>query len=249
MDSEKRATRPLSRLVFAVIDKVSCRLLAVGKFHHHETQHVRKAKRKALLYKLVDRIEKLANHYDADVIVGKMQTTQVQGKPKKARRKIRQMPQHQFRHILAYRLTSRGIHIKEYSEAYTSIGGQKLSPLLRLDVHKCAAILFALKVTNYEFFQALVNFLQRFSFHDGCGSSLRLKQPEGSLGGLTALIQNGQVSLPSRLSPRMRFWMTMMLFEEELKNSGGNSEMPGIRGLSFVESLKSSFASHSVKIC
>ncbi|MFX1536122.1 MAG: hypothetical protein ACFFDI_18050 [Promethearchaeota archaeon] len=112
----------------------------------------------------------------------------VQGKSRQARRKIRQ--------ILGYKLQLRSTPVKERSEAYTCIGGKKLSSLIGLDTHKCAAMLFALKVTNYPLFQALVKALTQGSFDDGCGS-LRKRSGSGMVRGLTALCQNGRV--PARM--------------------------------------------------
>ena len=150
------------------------------------------------------------------------------------------MPQHQFRQILDYKLPLAGINVRERSEAYTSIGGKVLSPLLGLDVHKCAAILFGLKFTDYDLFKHLVKFLQQVSFHDGDGSPRTRQQLSGTTGGLTALCQNGRIHIP-KVSGRVRFWLTVMLFWEflNLENNGDQPVIPGARGLSFFQSLTS----------
>ncbi len=41
---------------FAVIDRKSKKIVAVGKFNHYETQHTKRGKREYLLHKLVDRM-------------------------------------------------------------------------------------------------------------------------------------------------------------------------------------------------
>jgi IS605 OrfB family transposase len=228
---------------FAVLDKTKGTIVTIGTIAHHETQHTTKGKRQRTIHQIVDLINNLATHYDAEVVTGKMNTSHVQGKSRQARRQIRQLPQYQFRQILGYKLPLRGTPVKERSEAYTSIGGKQLSGLIGLDTHKCAAILFALKVTNYPLFQALVKVLTQSSFNDG-GGSPRKRTGSGIVRGLTALCQNG------RVYARMKFWLTMMQVQEELRSQpcGDHSAIPGSWGLSFFESLKSTFMCHHVMI-
>ncbi|MFX1536812.1 MAG: IS200/IS605 family accessory protein TnpB-related protein [Promethearchaeota archaeon] len=225
---------------FAVLDKQTGEVVTVGVLDHYETQYFSKRKRRSRLYQLTQQISQLADQYDAEVVIGKMQTSKVDNKPKSARRKIRQMPQYQFRQILDYKLPMAGTNIRERSEAYTSIGGKVLSQLLGLDVHKCAAILFGLKFTDYDLFSLLVKFLRRLSFNDGNGSLRTGTKSAGTKGGLTALSQNGRIHIP-KVSGRVRFWLTMMLFWEfvNLHDSGDPPAIPGTRGLFFFQSLKS----------
>ncbi|MFX1536694.1 MAG: IS200/IS605 family accessory protein TnpB-related protein [Promethearchaeota archaeon] len=225
---------------FAILDKRTDEVVTVGVLDHYETQYIRKDKRKRKLYQLTKQISQLADQYDAEVLVGKMQTSKVDNKPKSARRKIRQMPQHQFRNMLGYKLPMAGINIRERSEAYTSLGGKVLSQLLGLDIHKCAAILFGLKFTDYDLFSLLVKFLQRISFNDGKGSPRTSKKSTGTLGGLTALSQNGRIYIP-KMSGRVKFWLTVMLFWEciKIENNGDQPAIPGTRGLNFFQSLRS----------
>jgi IS605 OrfB family transposase len=225
---------------YAVLDKKTHEVVTVGVIDHYETQYTKKGKRKRQLYQLAHQIGTLADDYDAEVITGKMKTSTVDTKPKQARRKIRQMPQHQFRHILDYKLPLSGINVRERSEAYTSIGGKVLSQLLGLDVHKCAAILFGLKFTDYDLFKHLVKFLQQVSFHEGKGSPRMRQKVSGTTGGLTALSKNGRIHIP-KMSGRVRFWLTVMLFWEfiNLENNGDQPVIPGTRGLSFFQSLRS----------
>jgi hypothetical protein len=119
---------------FAVMNKHDNTLVAIGKFNHHETQHIRQGKRDHLLNKLVEKIGNLA------------------------RRKIRQLPQYKFRQLLK-RLELQGIKVSERSEAYTSKLEDMISQLIGYDIHKCAAIMFALKVINYKLFKQLKAFL------------------------------------------------------------------------------------------
>jgi IS605 OrfB family transposase len=190
---------------------------------------------------MVDKIGNIARHYDADVVTGRLNTSKFRSKRnKKSTRKIRQMPQYKFRQLLKSKLTRRGIKVTEYSEAYTSKGGVKLASFLGLDVHKCAALLFALKVINYSFFKELVAFLVGIPSNEGTGSLRRKRKREN---GLTAPGQDGWKRILTTRS-RVKFWAAMMLF---LRN-GGYSVIPGSWGFSFVESLKSTFAFHPLKV-
>ncbi|WP_287587510.1 hypothetical protein, partial [Candidatus Borrarchaeum sp.] len=101
---------------FAVMNKSDDMLVAIGKFNHHETQHTRWGKRDCLLNKLVNKIGNLARHYDAEVVVGHLNTGKFWSYNKKATRKIRQLPQYQFRQLLK-RLELQGIKVSERSEA------------------------------------------------------------------------------------------------------------------------------------
>jgi len=227
---------------FSVLDKHEGTVLAIGTLKHHETQYTRKGRREALLHKLVDKIGNLAHHYQAEVVTGKLNTRKFKSH-RRVTRAIRQMPQYKFRQILAYKLPLRGIPVRECSEAYTSMGGAKLSQFLGLDVHKGAAVLFALKVINYPLFRAVVTLLTRDPSEEGDGS-LRRKRRRGS--GLTAPNQNGSGQIQVRR--RMKFWWAMRRVVRR-DPRGGYSAIPGSWGHSFVESLKSSFAYHEVRIC
>lgn len=142
---------------FAVVDKKSKKIVAVGKFSHHETQYVRRGKRTYLLHKLVDRIGVIARHFNADVVVGKLETSKFNGS-RKANRVVHNMPQFKFRQILSYKLPLKyGVRVKEYSEAYTSKIGKVLGRFVGLDVHKASAIAFALKVVDYSRFKLILS--------------------------------------------------------------------------------------------
>lgn len=235
---------------FAVVDKKQGRVLSIGKINHHETQHTSTGKRNTILHKTVVKIGNLAAHYKAEVVVGRLNTGKYKVRNKKAIRTVRQMPQFKFRQLLTHNLVQQGIKVRERSEAYTSKLGKELMSACGLDVHKCAAALFALKVANYPLFRALKALIlsgQGCFLDEGDGSP-RKTFPQRFLRELTALHQNRRSSKRNR----MIFWCTMMASEELalVSDPGGHSAIPGSWGRSFFESLlNSTFASLTVKIC
>ncbi len=72
---------------FAVMNKNDGRVVAIGKFNHHETQHTRQGKRDHLLNKLVEKIGNMARHYEAEVVVGHLNTGKFWSYCKKATQK------------------------------------------------------------------------------------------------------------------------------------------------------------------
>ena len=228
---------------FAILNKSSGALVVVGKINHYETQHTRKGKRKPRLHQLVDKIGNLATHYQADIIVGQLNTSSFKSPNRKATRKIRQLPQLALRRMLT-KLERRGLRVTERSEAYTSKIGARLSPLIGLDVHKCAAILFALKVINYPLFRELMRWLlAKNALNDGNGS-LKSARQKGERT-LTASIPNGS---------HVKFWMAMKPLLARHKQTpadrgGGYFPIPGREGLTqFGASLKASFPCLQIKI-
>ncbi|GEM_PF-1378003 len=168
---------------FAVMDKKTGKFVAVGKFHHHETQYTRRERRIHLLHKLVDRIGVIAKHFDADVVVGKLETSSFNGS-RKASRVIHNMPQYRFRQILSYKLLLKyGVRVLERSEAYTSVVGKVLGKMIGLDVHKASAIAFALKAVDYSRFKLILSEVRS----DEADGRLRARRRRGS--GLTAPCQ------------------------------------------------------------
>ena len=127
----------------AVVEKEESEIIATGRVEVHETQYVRKGKRAYRIYQAVDKIGNIAEHYDVDVVVGKLNTGSFKSDNKKANREVKNMPQHKFRKTLK-KLERRGIKVMEKSEKNTTNVGEKISPLVGLDVHKCSAIAFAL---------------------------------------------------------------------------------------------------------
>jgi IS605 OrfB family transposase len=215
---------------FAVVNKDDGRVVVIGKFNHHETQHTRRGKRVHLLNKLVEKIGNLATHYDAEVVVGSLNTGKFWSYSTKATRKIRQLPQYKFRQLLK-RLELRGIKVVERSEAYTSRLGAAVSPLLGFDVHKCAAMMFALKVINYERFQQLKTlFLFGVPSDEGHGSRRRRRRRES---GLTAPLQ-----YRTFLKKGMKYWRAMNSSRDE---EGGYLPIPGREGLSMLDNWKADF--------
>jgi len=100
-------------------------------------------------------------------------------------------------------------------------------------VHKCAAIAFALKLSDFHVFKLL----SVVSSNEGDGS-LRGRQKRGSSPTGTAQHEK-----------RMKCWAAMMspLLRTEGRG-GGYPETPGIRGLLFMSRLKACLPFHMVNI-
>nr|MDO8079679.1 hypothetical protein [Candidatus Freyarchaeota archaeon] len=214
---------------FAVAEKN--RVLAVGKINCHEVQYASTNKTNNLLHKTASKVRNIAEHYGARVVYGKLYTQWFRSKHHRANRRVKRIPHHKFGSILKAKCGA-----VERSEAYTTKLGEKLSPLVGLDVHKCAAAAFALKVLDYEGFKtlrssSLLDEIPRGAALDEGVGSLRRRLSVGS--GLTALHQD----------------QGLVHDEVALICNGGYSEIPGIRGLSFLESLKTNLPCLHVKIC
>nr|MDO8080802.1 hypothetical protein [Candidatus Freyarchaeota archaeon] len=214
---------------FAVAEKN--RVLAVGKINCYEVQHASTNKTSNLLHKTAGKIRKIAEHYGARVVYGKLNTQRFNS-GRRANRKVKRIPHSKLGSILEQKCGA-----EKRSEAYTTKLGKKLSPLVGLDVHKCAAASFALKVLDYESFKNLHSSLSDEIPHgvapdEGVGS-LRRRLSAGS--GLTALHQDDKGLVHDEVAAMC---------------NGGYSEIPGIRGLSsFLESLKTNLPCLHVKIC
>jgi hypothetical protein len=137
------------------------------------------------------------------------------------------IPRRKLGRILEYKCGA-----ERRSEAFTTRVGEKISPRVGLDVHKCSAAAFALKVLDYEAFKAL-------------------RSPSGG-------IPRGAAPNEGDGSPRCRLsagsgptapHQTQGLVRDEVLSDGGYPEIPGIRGLSFLESLKTGLPCLRVKIC
>ena len=210
-------------LDFAVMEKESFEGVSVGRVEVHET--VRKGKREYRIHEAVDKIGNIASHYDADVVVGKLNTGDFKSQSKKANREVKNMPQHKLRQALK-KLERRGIKVVEKSEKNATKVGKKLSPLVGLDVHKCAAIAFGIKVISSDYFKELMTLLSGVSPDEGDGS-LRGRAKRRKRANCP---RSGQV-----------------LGGDDLK--GGYSAIPGSWGLSFVDSLKAGLPCLHVKVC
>jgi len=212
---------------FAVMGKEKLKVVSVGRIEIHETQFVRKGKREYRIHSAVDKIGNIAKHYDADVVVGKLNTGKFKSDNKKANREVKNMPQYKFRQTLK-KLERKGIKVIEKSEKNTSKVGEKISTLVGLDVHKCSAIAFAIKVSSYNLFKHLITLLSVVSSNEGDGS------PRGERKrGKRAYRPRPGLSI-------MRFWASPL---------SGYSAMPGSWGLSFLEGLRTGLTCIHVKVC
>jgi len=141
------------------------------------------------------------------------------------------MPQFKLRKWIKHICVKNGVRCEERSEAYTTKVGRMLSPILGLDMHKCAAIAFALKLLDFRMFKLLSG----VSSYEGNGS-LRGRRRRGS-----SLTGTAQHDFRAR---RMKCWAAMMLLLLRTEERGGGYlEIPGIRGLLFTSRLKANLPS------
>jgi len=208
---------------FAVVEKDEPEVIATGRIEVYETQYVRRGKREYQIHQAVDKIRNVAKHYDADIVVGKLNTGSFNSNNKKANREVKNMPQHKFRQALK-KLERRGIKVEEKSEKNTTKVGEMLSPLVGLDTHKCSAIAFALKSISYNLFRRFITLLSVVSPDEGDGS-LRGRRRRGKRA-------NCPCPAHSWAAPQ-----------------SGYPAMPGSWGLSFLERLKAGLPCLRVKVC
>jgi len=224
-----------SHIDFCVMDKNMKDIVAVGKINTSELQNTRSEKREHQIKKVANKVKNIAKHFNADVFIGKLRTSNFKSH-RKANRMVHQMPRFKLRKWIKHICVKNGVRCEERSEAYTTKVGRILSHIFGLDVHKCAAIAFALKLSDFHVFKLLSG----ASSNEGDGS-LRGGQKRGSS-------PTGTAQHDSRI--RMKCWAAMMnallLRGEEF---GGYPEMPGIRGLLFTSRLKANLPLHiNVKI-
>ena len=212
---------------FAVVGKEEPDVIATGRVEVHETQFVRKGKRAYRIHEAVDKIGNIAKHYDADIVVGKLNTGKFNSNNKKANREVKNMPQYKFRKTLK-KLERKGIKVIEKSEKNTSNVGKKISPLVGLDVHKCSAIAFAVKSISYNLFRNLITLLSVASSNEGDGSQRGVRK------------RGKRADCPRPGLRMMMFWASP---------SGGYSAMPGSWGFSFLERLRAGLPCIRVKVC
>ena len=156
---------------FAVIDKTTLKLAAFGKVNCHELLDANKGKKRILLHRLVNKVGRIAGHYDAEVVAGKLRSNYTNHRHRFNRR-IQGMNQYAMREIVRYKLPLKGCVFTELSENNTTKLGRKLSKPIGLDVHKASAYAFALKATDYPRFQSLlrdVTFLHEFCAYEEDG--------------------------------------------------------------------------------
>lgn len=160
---------------WAVMDRKDRELVETGRIDCHEVLDASSNKTENLLYELARKIGNIAEHYDAEVVAGNLNTGEFSSSSE-ANRKVKQMPQLKLRQILSYKLPLRGIPFKERSEVYTSVIGQYLCKPLGLDVHKGSAYALGIKVLDRELFSNLRGLLlddgdgiRRDGESGGCG--------------------------------------------------------------------------------
>ena len=218
-----------SHIDFCVMDKNMKDIVAVGKINTAELQNTRSEKREHQIKKVAHKVKNLAKHFNADVFIGKLRTSNFKSH-RKANRMVHQMPQLKLRKWIKHICMKNGVICEERSEANTTKVSRMLSLILGLDVHKCAAIAFALKLSDFPLFKLL----SVVSSNEGDGSP-RGRRKRGS--SLTGKAQHDE---------RMKCWAAMM---PSLLRDGGYPEMPGIRGLLLTSRLKANLPLHiNVKV-
>jgi len=213
-----------SHIDFCVMDKHLKNVVAIGKINTAELQNTRRNKREHQIKKVAHKVKNLAKHFNADVFIGKLHTSKFKSH-RKANRIVHQMPQFKLRKWIKHICVKNGVRCEERSEAYTTKVGRILSHIFGLDVHKCAAIAFALKLSDFPLFKLLSGVAS-----NDVNGRRRGRQRRGS--SLTGTAQHD-----SRI--RMKCWAAMMpsLLRTE-ERDGGYPEIPGIRGLLFMSRLK-----------
>ena len=194
---------------FAVADKATLQPLVLGKVNCHELLDANKGKKRILLHRLVNKVGRIAKHYDAEIVAGKLRSNYTNHRHRFNRR-IQGMNQYAMRRTMAYKLPLKGCVFTELSENSTTKLGRRLSKPIGLDVHKAAAYAFALKATDYPLFQSLlrdVTFLHEFCAYEEDGIP-NMRQVGGSEHtvphqALTRLMCNelGVPLLPSEATP------------------------------------------------
>jgi len=222
-----------SHIDFCVMDKKRKNVVAVGRINTSELQNTRSEKREHQIKKVAHKVKNLAKHFNADVFIGKLRTSNFKSH-RKANRIVHQMPQLKLRKWIKHICVKNGVRCEERSEANTTKVGRMLSYILGLDVHKCAAIAFALK-SDFHLFKLL-----SVVFSNEGDGSLRRRQKRGSS-------PTGTAQHDFRI--RMKCWAAMMspLLRTE-RGDGGYPEIPGIRGLLFTSRLKANLPFHMVNI-
>ena len=220
-----------SHIDFCLMDKNMKDIVAVGKINTSELQNTRRNKREHQIKKVAHKVKNLAKHFNADVFIGKLHTLNFKSH-RKANRIVHQMPQLKLRKWIKHICVKNGVMCEERSEANTTKVGRILSHIFGLDVHKCAAIAFALK-SDFPLFKLLSG----VSSNEGDGS-LKGRRRRGS--SLTGTAQHDE---------RMKCWAAMMssLMRTE-RGDGGYPETPGIRGLLLMSRLKANLPFHMIYV-
>jgi len=219
-----------SHIDFCVMDKHLKNVVAVGKINTSELQNTRSNKREHQIKKVANKVKNIAKHFNADVFIGKLRTSKFKSH-RKANRIVHQMPQFKLRKWIKHICVKNGVRCEERSEANTTKVGRMLSLIFGLDVHKCSAIAFALKLSDFHVFKLLSG----VSSYEGEGSP-RGRQRRGSS-------PTGTAQRDFRIG--MKCWAAMM---SPLMRGGGYPETPGIRGLLLMSRLKACLPFHMVNI-
>ncbi|MCD6387718.1 MAG: hypothetical protein J7L30_05300 [Methanophagales archaeon] len=218
-----------SHIDFCVMDKNMKDIVVVGKINTSELQNTRSNKREHQIKKVAHKVKNLAKHFNADVFIGKLHTSNFKSH-RKANRIVHQMPQFKLRKWIKHICMKNGVRCEERSEANTTKVGRMLSLIFGLDVHKCAAIAFALK-SDFPLFKLL--------------SGVASNEDNGSLRGWRR--RGSSPTGKAQHDERMKCWAAMM--SSLLKGRGrGYPETPGIRGLLFLSRLKANLPFHMVNI-
>jgi len=223
-----------SHIDFCVLDKHLKNVVAIGKINTSELQNTRRNKREHQIKKVANKVKNLAKHFKADVFIGKLRTSNFKSH-RKANRIVHQMPQLKLRKWIKHICMKNGVRCEERSEAYTTKVGRILSHIFGLDVHKCSAIAFALKLLDFPLFKLL----SVVSSNEGDGSPRGWRRRGSS--------PTGTAQHDSRI--RMKCWAAMMssLLRAE-RGDGGYPEMPGIRGLLLMSRLKACLPFHIMNV-
>ena len=211
-------------LDYSVMDKTKEKLVEVGKIHIPETQYCGSGKRDNICWKVGNKISNISNHFNAEVVVGKLNTGKYKGG---ANRVIHNIPQYKIRKNIKQKVNERGIKVSERSEAYTSKIGKQLSKRIGLDVHKCSAILFGLKYVNYPLFKGLQS--------EACGN-------EGNGSQTTKRMVGSELTVPIQREKQS-------LGDDETHHvvGGGYSIIPDNWGLDvFASNMKRDLANHNI---
>jgi len=223
-----------SHIDFCVMDKHLKNVVAIGKINTSELQNTRRNKREHQIKKVAHKVKNLAKHFNADVFIGKLRTSNFKSH-RKANRMVHQMPQLKLRKWIKHICVKNGVICEERSEAYTTKVGRILSHIFGLDVHKCSAIAFALKLLDFPLFKLLSGVASNDVNGRRRGRRRRGSSPTGTA--------------QHDFRIRMKCWAAMMssLMRTE-RGDGGYPETPGIRGLLFTSRLKANLPFHMVNI-
>ena len=219
VDIEEPEMKPANRVMaldinsghvdFAVADKATLQPLVFGKVNCHELLDANKDKKRIILHRLVNKVGRIAKHYGAEVVIGKLHFSYTNHQHRFNRR-VQGMNQYAMRQIIRYKLPLKGCTFTELSENNTTQLGRKLSKSIGLDMHKASAYAFAVKATDYPRFQSLLRdatFLHEFCAYeeDGIPSMRQVGGSEHTVPhqSLTRLMCNelGVPLLPSEVTP------------------------------------------------